>query len=209
MIGKIGALIAAVFVGFLLLVLGILLGLQGLKLVESLSPLNWFEEEEPRTESGDVVVEGVRGLDQLSTVQVTSSVPITRESGFIDNVPEFLRGERVLLIAVGDVRAGIDLAEVGEDDVRVEDERVTLDLPEAEILSSGLDEERTQVYDRDQGLLDFNPDEDLETEARRQAVREIEDTARENGVLEDANDRAESGVRSFVQSLGFEEVEFK
>ena len=70
---------------------------------------------------------------------------ITRESGDTQ-LEQFLTGERVLLVATGEVEAGVDLAEIGEDDVRVDSDRVTIDLPEAQVLSSSLDEERTRVY---------------------------------------------------------------
>lgn len=163
----------------------------------------------PLGDERTVTVEEVRELNELSTVEMTVSVPTPQESGVIPGVPEFLRGESVLLIAVGEVRAGVDLDELREGDVSVEEGRVTIDLPEPEILSAALDEERTEVYDRDQGLLNLNPDEDLETEARREAVRRIEDSARNNGILEDAQQNAQTSLRTFVQSLGFEEVEFE
>lgn len=134
---------------------------------------------------------------------------LPRESGAIPRVPEFLRGESVLLIATGEIRAGVDLDELRLGDVSVEEGRVTINLPEPEILSAALDEEETRVWDRDQGLLDFNPDEDLETEARREAVRRIEDSALDDGILDRAEENAETSLRSFIQSLGFEEVEFE
>lgn len=156
-----------------------------------------------------VTVEEVRQLNELATVQTTASVPVPQESGVIEPLPEFIRGESVLLIAAGDVRAGIDLDELEQGDVRVADESVTIDLPEPEILSSSLDEERTSVYDREQGLLDFSPDEDLETQARREAIDDIEAAARENGILDQAQQNAETSLRAFIQSLGFETVEFE
>ena len=156
-----------------------------------------------------VTVEEVRQLNELSTVQMTASVPVPQESGVIEPLPEFIRGESVLLIAVGEVRAGVDLDELEQGDVLVADESITIDLPEPEILSSGLDEERTRVYDREQGLLNFSPDEDLETEARREAITEIEAAARDNGILDRAQQNAETSLRSFTQSLGFEEVNFE
>lgn len=156
-----------------------------------------------------VTVEEVRDLNELSAVRMTASVPVPQESGSITGVPEFIRGESLLLIAVGDVRAGIDLDELEQGDVRAGDGRVTIDLPDPEILSSSLNEERTQVYDREQGLLDFSPDEDLETEARRDAIDDIEAAARENGILDQAQQNAETSLRAFIQSLGFEEVNFE
>lgn len=160
-------------------------------------------------EESTVTVEEVRELNELATVQTTASVPVPQESGNITGVPEFISGESLLLIAAGDVRAGVDLDDLEQGDVRVEGENVTIDLPEPEILSSGLDEDRTRVYDREQGLLNFSPDEDLETEARREAVAEIEAAARENGIMGRAQENAENSLRAFIRSLGFEEVSFE
>ena len=39
----------------------------------------------------------------------------------------------------------------GNDHVRVEDGRVTIDLPQAHILDSSLDEDKTKLYDRERG----------------------------------------------------------
>lgn len=156
----------------------------------------------------EVTVRDVQRLNELSSVQWTQSVPVTSESGGMSLIPEFLRGESVVLIATGEVRAGVDLDELRQGDVEVEEGQVTISLPEPEILSAALEEGETRVYDRDQGLLDFNPDEDLETEARREAVRRVEDSARDNGILGQAEENAQTSLRAFVRSLGFEEVEF-
>ncbi len=160
-------------------------------------------------EDREVTVEEVQKLNELSTVQTTISVPVPQESGSIPRVPEFLRGESVLLIATGEIRAGVDLDELRPGDLSVEEGRVIINLPDPEILSAALNEEETRVYDRDQGLLDFNLDEDLETEARREAVSRLESSARDNGILDQAEENAETSLRAFIQSLGFEEVRFE
>lgn len=170
-----------------------------------LGPL--FVEEPARTTTSPVVVEGIQELDRLATVRWTKSVVVTRESGGT-RLEQFLTGERVLLVATGEVEAGVDLAEINEDDVRVDGDRVTIDLPEPQILSSSLDEERTRVYDRDRGLLNLGADDVLVQEARRDAEAEVVSTAEENGILETAERNAEESIRAFVTTLGFEEVEF-
>jgi hypothetical protein len=58
-------------------------------------------------------------------------------------------GEKVIVIATGNVEAGVDLGDIHKGDVSVDGDTVTIDLPEAEILSASLDEETTRVYDRD------------------------------------------------------------
>ena len=170
-----------------------------------LGPL--FVEEPVRTTTSPVVVEGIQELDRLATVRWTESVVITRESGGTQ-LEQFLTGERVLLVATGEVEAGVDLAEMDEDDVRVDGDRVTVDLPEPQVLSSSLDEERTRVYNRDRGLLNLGADDVLVQEARQDAEAEVVSTAEANGILETAERNAEESVRAFVTTLGFEEVEF-
>lgn len=167
-----------------------------------------LQERPARTTTGPVVVEGVRELDQLATVRWTESVPVTRQSGG-DVLERLFSGEEVLVIATGEVEAGVDLANLGQDDVSVEGDTVTMRLPEPEILSASLDEERTRVYDRDFSPLNVRPDDDLVEEARLRAVEKVEATARENGILDTAETNAEDSIRAFVETLGFEEVRFE
>jgi Protein of unknown function (DUF4230) len=167
-----------------------------------------LEDRPPRTTTGPVVVEGIQELDQLATVRWTESVLVTRESGGTD-LERTLTGERVLLVATGDVEAGVSLAELGEDDVRVDGEAVTIRLPEPEILFVSLDEEETRVYDRDFGPLNFRPDDGLVEEARDAALDKIEKGARDEDILDQAEQNTENSIRAFVTSLGFKEVRFE
>jgi hypothetical protein len=166
-----------------------------------------FEEQPARTTTSPVVLEGIRDLNQLATVRLTESVLITRESGGT-RFERIFSGERVLLVAAGEVEAGVDLANMGEDDVQIDGDRVTIRLPEPEVLSTSLDEGETGVYDRDFGPLNFRPDDELVEEARDEAVERVEEAARENDILDSARRNAEDSIRAFVTTLGFEEVEF-
>ena len=197
-------LVLALVIVVLSVLLGVGLANYGERL-PLLGPL--FVEEPARTTTSPVVVEGIQELDRLATVRWTESVVVTRESGGT-RLEQFLTGERILLVATGEVEAGVDLAEMGEDDVWVDGDRVTVDLPEPQILSSSLDEERTRVYDRDRGLLNLGADDVLVQEARQDAEAEVVSTAEENGILETAERNAEESIRAFVTTLGFEEVEF-
>jgi hypothetical protein len=154
------------------------------------------------------VVEGIKELDQLATVRWTESVPVTRETGG-DILHRLFSGEKVIMIATGKVEAGVDLGDIDKDQVSVNGDSVTIDLPEPEILSASLDEERTRVYDRDFSPLNIRPDDDLVEVARLQAVEKITDAARENEILDTAEHNAEDSVRTFVTTLGFEEVRFR
>jgi hypothetical protein len=168
-----------------------------------------LQERPAKTTTSPVVVEGVRGLDQLATVRVTESIIVTRESASDNALDRLFSGEKVLLVASGNVEAGVDLGELGEDDVVVRDDTVTIRLPEPEVLSASLDEDKTKVYDRDYAPLNLRPDDDLVEEARATAEERIEAAARENGILDTARTNAEKSVRAFVEALGFREVRFE
>jgi hypothetical protein len=209
MSNKGGGLGTTLVLALVIVVLGVALGV-GLARYGSLLPMvgPLLGEKPPRTTTGPVVVEGIQELDQLATVRWTESVPVTRETGG-DILDRLFSGEKVLVVATGEVEAGVDLGDIGEDDVSVNSDTVTIDLPEPEILSASLDEEKTRVYDRDFSPLNVRPDDDLVKEARLQAVEKIRDVARENGILDTAEHNAEDSVRAFVSTLGFEEVRFR
>jgi hypothetical protein len=188
--------------------LGFALSTQGfMERLPVIGPL-FYEEEPAQTTTGPVVVEGVQDLNRLATVRWRESVIVTRESGGTE-LERFLAGEKVLLVATGDVEAGVDLASLGRDDVKVNGETVTIRLPEPEILSVSLDEQKTGVYDRDFGPLNLRPDDDLVEQARAAAVDRIEQAARDEDILDQAEQNAEDSIRAFVRTLGFEEVRFE
>ncbi len=200
-------LVLALIIVVLSIALGV--GIGSFDFMERMPIIGPLLEDRPaRTTTGPVVVEGIQELDQLATVRWTESVPVTRESGGSD-LERILTGERVLLVATGDVEAGVNLGDLGQNDVRVEGETVTIRLPEPEILAVSLDEKQTRVYDRDFGPLNFRPDDDLVEEARDVALDKIERAARDEDILNQAERNAENSIRAFVTTLGFEEVRFE
>ena len=192
-----------------IVVLGVALGV-GLARYGSALPLLGpiFGEARTQTTTSPVVVEGFRDLDQLATVRWTESVVVTKETGG-NAIKKTLTGEKVVLVATGEVQAGVDLSSIKDEDVQVGENRVRIKLPEPELLGSSLDEEKTKLYDRDQGLLRLRPDDDLVKEARIEAEDKILAAANENGIRDTAEQNAESTIRTFAKTLGFEEVEFE
>ena len=151
------------------------------------------------------IIHEVRGLSRLETAVYSVEKVITAESG--QGTFEFLFGDRLILVAHGQVIAGVDLGKMGEDDIIVtEDGTVIVTLPPAEILVATLDNQKSYVYDRETGLIGVNPA--LETEARKAAEEEILNAALEDGILEIAQRNAETYVLRLILALGFREVLF-
>src|ERR671914_1154398 len=129
-----GGLGTTLVLAFVIVVLGGALGV-GLARYGQVLPIvgPLLGEKPPRTTTGPVVVEGIQELDQLATVRWTESVPVTRETGG-DILDRLFNGEKVLMIASGEVDAGVDLGDIDKDDVGVSGDNITIDLPEPEIL---------------------------------------------------------------------------
>lgn len=150
------------------------------------------------------IVLQVESLAQLQTAQYTIEKVITAESG--QETFSFLFGDRILFVAVGKVTAGVDLSLMAESDVRVAGESVFVTVPASEIFITTLDNEASYIYDRQTGP--FGLQDNLETEARREAERRILEAAIDDGILDLAQQNANSYLESLLKSLGFKEVVF-
>ncbi len=150
------------------------------------------------------IVHEVRTLARLETIQYAVEKVITAETG--QEFLGFLFGDRLLLVAHGTVIAGVDLDKIGVDDIEIDaDGRVLLNLPPAQVFATVLDNEKSYIYDRDVGLL-RRGDVQLESAARLAAEREIERTALEDGILDQAQVNAEAYLYRLLRSLGFPDV---
>lgn len=152
------------------------------------------------------IIREVRSLARLETIQYTVEKVITAETR--QGIFGFLFGDRLLLVAHGSVIAGVDLGQLGPNDVWIDDQgRAYIKLPPPEVFVATLDNETTYVYDRETGLL-TEGDIALEAEARQAAEQEIRAAALEDGILEQAQVNAENFLFRFLRSLDFEDVIF-
>jgi hypothetical protein len=115
--------------------------------------------------------------------------------------------DAILLVASGDVVAGVDLGQLKPEDVVIGADRhtVTLRLPPAEVFSARLDSDRTYVHTRQTDLL-AQRKESLETDARRAAEQTLKAAAEDAGILKRAEESVGRTVRALVRSLGYETV---
>jgi hypothetical protein len=153
------------------------------------------------------VVRQIRQLQRLETVSYTMDKII---SGEHDNpyIPQFLVGDRLLLVVHGEVVCGINLAALQPGDVQVQGRHVSIHLPAAEVFSTRIDNARTKVYSRDTGLFS-SPDPNLESEVREEAERQLQAAALQDGILKTAADNARTTLSGMLSGLGFHEVDIR
>lgn len=152
------------------------------------------------------VVRQMQALSRLETYTYLTEQVITAERGG-NEFYNFFRGDKLLLIASGEVIAGFDLNKLREGDVVVsaDGRSATVALPPAEILVSRLDNNKTQVYSRETGIF-TQGDPGMETEARRVAEGRIVEAACDAGILSRASEQGRRAVEGLVKSFGFESV---
>ncbi len=191
-----------------------LLGLFGFILLSRNSDPAWLSRVwsavTGRTLSIDVsqpaVVDRIQRLQRLETVVYTMDKIV---SGAKENplFPDFLAGDRILLLVHGEVVAGIDFSTLKPGDVRVEGKHVQLHVPATQVFSTRLDSAKTRVYSRQTGLL-VPTDPNLESQVRQQAERQLTEAALADGILRTAQQNASQTITSLLQGLGFEKIDF-
>jgi hypothetical protein len=121
---------------------------------------------------------------------------------------EFVAGDnRILLLARGVIKAGVDLGKLKPEDLRIDGKTIWINLPPARITDAYLDDKETKVVERTTGFL-RSFDKDLEQNIRRTAVEDMRQSASRGGILRDADERARTQLASFFTLMGFEKVEF-
>ncbi len=152
--------------------------------------------------SQPTVVDRIQRLQRLETVIYTMDKIVT---GAKENpvLPDFLAGDRLLMLVHGEVVAGIDFSNLKPGDVRVEGKQVHLRVPAPQIFSTRIDSAKTRVYSRQTGWL-VPTDPNLETQVRQEAERQLQEAALADGILRNAA----STLTSLLLGLGFEKVDF-
>lgn len=168
---------------------------------------NLFEKRSSAHATAPVIVEKLQALNRLETARQTTQhqIEAKTERGIL---PDFLAGEKVRLQAQAEAVAGIDLKDLKPQDIQVQGERVIIKLPTVRLFQVSLNEAVTQVYHREKGWLVFNPDKDLEREARLLAWSEARQAALQGDLLKKARTHAEENLSQLIRSFGFQSVEF-
>jgi hypothetical protein len=154
-----------------------------------------------------VLLQQVQTLSELVTVKY-----VVEKIEIWDDPPsgwrQFVAGDnRILLLARGVVKAGVDFSKLKPNDIKVQGKTIWINLPSARVTDAYLDDKETKVIERTTGFL-RSFDKDLEQNVRLTAVNDMRQSASRGGIVKDANDRARAQLVSFFRLMGFERVEF-
>ena len=183
-------------------------------LVPTLIPsLNPFEEE--TVDRSQPVI--LRSISSLSEYRAASAnlqvvVDVEKDAGLL---PDFIKGEKTLLVAAGTVDASVDFRAVKGRNLQVNEDRtaVTVTIPRARLSEARVDLSRTRVFDTDRGLVDRIGDvfgdggADEERKLLRLAQRKLTEAARANPDLPRTAERnTQAMLEGLLRGLGFTRV---
>lgn len=157
--------------------------------------------------AGATVVREIRALSRLETTTLRMEKVISLRD-HQDHLHGLVAGDDTLLfVAAGEVILGVDLAKLGEDDVRYDAATglSSIELPAPEPLETHFDEARSYVHTRHTDVL-AKRNEGLEADARRSARAAFLAAAREPAALEGAKVEAERQLRRLAKAWGAKDL---
>jgi hypothetical protein len=152
-----------------------------------------------------MVVSQIQRLQRLETVTYTMD-KIIEEDRPNSLLPDFLTGDRLLLVVHGEAIGGIDLSALKPENVILRGRDITIHLPDPQLFLTRLDNDRTRVYSRNTGLL-VSADPNLETQVRARAEEQLRNAALSGGILTTARQNARATVTSMLLGLGFQHIQ--
>lgn len=135
-------------------IVAVILVLGALAVVGRLPSLNPFATE-TKDRSQPVVLKSIARLSEYraATANLQVIVDVERDAKYL---PDFLKGERTLFVAAGNVDAKVDFRELKGSAIQVSKDRrsATLTLPAPQLGEARVDPARSRVVTRERGLLD-------------------------------------------------------
>ncbi len=165
---------------------------------------NFARESVSTTLDPSAIVREIQRLNELVSVKYTIQKVVGLEE---KKVP--LGSEKILLFVQAEVLAGVDLSLLAAGDVKLlPGHSMHVTLPAPKIVHVVIDDKQTKVWDRQvtwwTPWVPFNID--LERQARLAARDEIEKTALEMGILDQARRNAEVSIKSLLETFGVKAV---
>lgn len=145
----------------------------------------------------------LREMGQLATTEYELSKVVRAR----DEATWYKVGERRMLVSCrARIKAGIDLSQIRDIDIKVQGDKISIKLPPPQILTFSIPPENIRVVYSDVGLF-RTPFSQAETNViMQQAEKQIRRQADSLNILQKAQEGAAIFVRNFFEQAGYKEV---
>lgn len=158
------------------------------------------------------ILESLTDVSEYTAATGTYSVIIDHEED-VRYVPSMIAGEREKLLAVGEVDAVVDFSTLTDDAITVDGAsgRVVVTLPPVELGDVTVDHQRTEVIDRDRGVLNriggvFSDAPTSERDLLIGADARLVDAARDSELLARGQSNTAAMLQGLLAELGYDDV---
>ena len=149
------------------------------------------------------VLRELQGMQEIHTASFSIQTVVTGENRrkVLWYIP-FGR-TRMLYVAVGEVRAGVDLGQLNSENIRIQHNTLHIKLPAVQVLDFKLDVSQSRIYDVRRSLF-LAPDASLlHQDIQQQALEQTREAALKSGILATAEQNAVRMVKGLFSDLGY------
>ena len=166
----------------------------------------WPSGEEPIAITSDLLSQQIQGISELASVEYnyTNMGKYENQATFYGWKVPFTT-KSFILSYDGKIKAGIDMSLV---EVHVSGKNINISIPEAKILSHEIDEKSIEVFDETKNIFNQISITDYNQFAIDQK-ESMENKAKEKGLLEEAQNKAQETIKTFVESMYSSDDEYK
>lgn len=166
----------------------------------------WPSGEEPTAITSDLLSQQIQGISELASVEYnyTNMGKYENQASFYGWKVPFTT-KSFILSYDGKIKAGIDMSLV---EVHMSGKNINISIPEAKILSHEIDEKSIEVFDETKNIFNQISITDYNQFAIDQK-ESMENKAKEKGLLEEAQNKAQETIKTFVESMCSSDDEYK
>lgn len=196
------------------LVIGVLLVVAMAAVVAQIAGVLSFGSTTSVDRSQPALLESLEDLNSYRAASGNFQIVVDLEND-VQGVPDWLAGDRKIMVAAGSVDAEVDFSGLDESAITMDEERstVTIVLPEPQLTDADLDLSKTYVAVEQRGLLDRANDALSSTPSSNQnemfllAEDRLEAAAADTELIEQAEENTRSMLEGLLGGLGFTYIE--
>lgn len=181
----------------------------GDRLLNTLTSLFNPQPPIPEIAHSAVVLQQIQGIQELTTTVYKMETVVPTSADRTLGKDWVIATTKLLYLGRGEVKAGIDLGKLEQEDILVSKDKIAVNLPPSEILDSKIDVNASHIYHYDRGFLNLGPDvaPQLQTLAQQQTLDKILTTACNEGILQQADAKAKETIIQLLTVTNDKQVE--
>ena len=166
----------------------------------------WPSGEEPTAITSDLLSQQIQSISELASVEYnyTNMGKFENQATFYGWKVPFTT-KSFILSYDGKIKAGIDMSLV---EVHMSGKNINISIPETKILSHEIDEKSIEVFDETKNIFNQISITDYNQFAIDQK-ESMENKTKEKGLLEEAQNKAQETIKTFVESMCSSGDEYK